>query len=235
MVSSSKSTSKYGISICRDQCFHAWPPTWSGTLSLQRPPYSHNLGLGMWWRFSSPLTVEFITDRRMGSPNVPSPRFMNRPSECRITQRRDPLCWATCTWHHYRSVPHDDCRLYGHCPLGRLCVCPGEYAGGLRSGAADGLSPYGGDTGLCPGAAHRLARERSRRHDARAGARASTHPDLSESDSITPALVRRLHAEGFVVRAWGVVDEVLMPQVVEAGADGMTVNFPNTLLAYIQG
>jgi len=48
-------------------------------------------------------------------------------------------------------------------------------------------------------------------------------------------LVRRLHAEGFVVRAWGVVDEVLMPQVVEAGADGMTVNFPNTLLAYIQG
>lgn len=49
---------------------------------------------------------------------------------------------------------------------------------------------------------------------------------------ITPALVHRLHAAGFVVRAWGVANEALMRQVVEAGADGMTVNFPDKLLAY---
>jgi glycerophosphoryl diester phosphodiesterase len=55
------------------------------------------------------------------------------------------------------------------------------------------------------------------------------------ADTVTPALVRRLHAEGFVVRAWGVADEALMRQVVDAGADGMTVNFPDRLLAYIQG
>ncbi len=55
-----------------------------------------------------------------------------------------------------------------------------------------------------------------------------------KADSVTPALVRRLHAEGFVVRAWGVADEALMRQVVQAGADGMTVNFPDTLLAYLK-
>ena len=54
------------------------------------------------------------------------------------------------------------------------------------------------------------------------------------ANTVTPALVRRLHAEGFVVRAWGVADEALMRQVVDAGADGMTVNFPDTLLAYVQ-
>jgi glycerophosphoryl diester phosphodiesterase len=51
---------------------------------------------------------------------------------------------------------------------------------------------------------------------------------------VTSDLVRRLHTEGFVVRAWGVADEVLMRQVVEAGADGMTVNFPDKLLAHMQ-
>jgi glycerophosphoryl diester phosphodiesterase len=55
-----------------------------------------------------------------------------------------------------------------------------------------------------------------------------------KADVVTPALVRRLHAEGFVVRAWGVADEVLMRRVVEAGADGMTVNFPDRLLAYMK-
>jgi glycerophosphoryl diester phosphodiesterase len=52
--------------------------------------------------------------------------------------------------------------------------------------------------------------------------------------TVTPALVRHLHAQGFVVRAWGVTDEVLMRQVVDAGADGMTVNFPDKLVAYVQ-
>ena len=52
---------------------------------------------------------------------------------------------------------------------------------------------------------------------------------------VTPGLVQRLHAKGFVVRAWGVANEALMRQVVEAGADGMTVNFPDKLLAYMAG
>lgn len=54
------------------------------------------------------------------------------------------------------------------------------------------------------------------------------------ADTVTPDLVRRLHAEGFVVRAWGVATEDLMRQVVIAGADGMTVNFPDKLLAYLR-
>jgi glycerophosphoryl diester phosphodiesterase len=52
---------------------------------------------------------------------------------------------------------------------------------------------------------------------------------------VTPELVQRLHAAGFIVRAWGVANEALMRQVVEAGADGMTVNFPDKLLAYMAG
>ena len=51
---------------------------------------------------------------------------------------------------------------------------------------------------------------------------------------VTPELVQRLHAAGFVVRAWGVTNAALMCQVVEAGADGMTVNFPDKLLVYMR-
>jgi len=51
--------------------------------------------------------------------------------------------------------------------------------------------------------------------------------------TVTAELVKRLHAEGWVVRAWGVATEALMQQVVAAGADGMTVNFPDTLIAYL--
>jgi len=54
------------------------------------------------------------------------------------------------------------------------------------------------------------------------------------ADTITPKLVGRLHAEGFLVRAWGVTTEALMQQVVRAGADGMTVNFPDKLIAYLE-
>jgi glycerophosphoryl diester phosphodiesterase len=54
------------------------------------------------------------------------------------------------------------------------------------------------------------------------------------ADTVTREMVRRLHDEGFVVRAWGVATEDLMRQVVEAGADGMTVNFPDKLLAYLK-
>jgi glycerophosphoryl diester phosphodiesterase len=52
--------------------------------------------------------------------------------------------------------------------------------------------------------------------------------------TVTPELVRRLHAAGSVARAWGVITEALMQQVVQAGADGMTVNFPDKLIAYMQ-
>jgi len=55
------------------------------------------------------------------------------------------------------------------------------------------------------------------------------------ASQVTPALVQRLHAEGFRVRAWGVANDALMRQVVEAGADGMTVNSPDRLLAYMAG
>jgi len=54
------------------------------------------------------------------------------------------------------------------------------------------------------------------------------------AQAVTPALVRRLHAEGFVARAWGVTTEELMQQVVQAGADGMTINFPDKLIAYLK-
>lgn len=54
------------------------------------------------------------------------------------------------------------------------------------------------------------------------------------ASELTPEVVQRLHREGFVVRAWGVTTEELMRQVVRAGADGMTVNFPDTLIAYLQ-
>jgi glycerophosphoryl diester phosphodiesterase len=53
------------------------------------------------------------------------------------------------------------------------------------------------------------------------------------ADTVTADLVDRLHAAGFAVRAWGVPNEALMRQVVEAGADGMTVNFPDKLIAYL--
>jgi len=54
-----------------------------------------------------------------------------------------------------------------------------------------------------------------------------------KANRVTPELVRRLRAEGFVVRAWGVTSEDLMRQVVQAGADGMTVNFPDKLITYL--
>jgi glycerophosphoryl diester phosphodiesterase len=53
------------------------------------------------------------------------------------------------------------------------------------------------------------------------------------ADTVTTEMVSRLHAEGFAVRVWGVATEALMRQVVRAGADGATVNFPDKLLAYL--
>ena len=46
-------------------------------------------------------------------------------------------------------------------------------------------------------------------------------------------LVDRLHQKGFIVRVWGAGDEDVMRRVVEAGADGMTVDFPDKLASFI--
>ena len=51
---------------------------------------------------------------------------------------------------------------------------------------------------------------------------------------VTTELVADLHEKGFWVRAWGVATPELMLQVVDAGADGMTVNFPDQLNDYIK-
>jgi glycerophosphoryl diester phosphodiesterase len=52
--------------------------------------------------------------------------------------------------------------------------------------------------------------------------------------TLTPERVQRLHAQGFTVRAWGVGSEELMRRVVRSGADGMTIDFPDKLIAYLQ-
>lgn len=54
------------------------------------------------------------------------------------------------------------------------------------------------------------------------------------ADTVTPEWVHRLHAEGFVVRAWGVGTEELMRRAVRAGVDGMTVNFPDKLIGHLE-
>ena len=54
------------------------------------------------------------------------------------------------------------------------------------------------------------------------------------ADMVRPELVHRLRAEGFVARAWGVGTEELMQRVVQAGVDGMTVNLPDKLIAYLE-
>ena len=51
---------------------------------------------------------------------------------------------------------------------------------------------------------------------------------------VTEERVAAWHRLGFNVRAWGVSDEELMRRVYDAGADGMTVNFPDKLLQYIE-
>ncbi|MBQ2757686.1 MAG: MBL fold metallo-hydrolase [Clostridia bacterium] len=54
------------------------------------------------------------------------------------------------------------------------------------------------------------------------------------ADTVTPELVAAWHALGLNVRAWGVSNEALMRHVYDCGADGMTVNFPDKLTAYIK-
>lgn len=55
-----------------------------------------------------------------------------------------------------------------------------------------------------------------------------------EATEVTAEKVAYWHREGFNVRPWGLANEMLMRQVYDAMADGMTVNFPDKLTAYIR-
>jgi glycerophosphoryl diester phosphodiesterase len=48
---------------------------------------------------------------------------------------------------------------------------------------------------------------------------------------VTKALVDRWRSQGLYIRAWGVKNVALMRRAISAGVDGMTVDFPNVLLA----
>lgn len=53
------------------------------------------------------------------------------------------------------------------------------------------------------------------------------------AEEVTEENVALWHGMGLGVRAWGVANEQLMRQVADRGADGMTVNFPDRLTAYL--
>ena len=55
-----------------------------------------------------------------------------------------------------------------------------------------------------------------------------------KGSNVTTENVEKWHRLGFNVRAWGISDESIMKQVYDAGANGMTVNFPDRLLDYIR-
>lgn len=54
------------------------------------------------------------------------------------------------------------------------------------------------------------------------------------SRETTEENVKLWHGMGFNVRAWGVSDPDIMKKVTDAGADGMTVNFPDLLTEYVK-
>lgn len=53
------------------------------------------------------------------------------------------------------------------------------------------------------------------------------------AENITPESVREAHSRGLAVRAWGVPDTGQMKRAAETGIDGMTVDFPDKLISYI--
>ena len=56
-----------------------------------------------------------------------------------------------------------------------------------------------------------------------------------KADTLNEENVKRLKAEGFSIRAWGVTDESLMEHCLDVGVDGgMTVNFPDRLTAAME-
>ena len=54
------------------------------------------------------------------------------------------------------------------------------------------------------------------------------------ANQVTAENVGKWHEMGFSVRAWGVADAAAMRRVFDAGADGMTVNFPDLLTGYMR-
>ena len=62
----------------------------------------------------------------------------------------------------------------------------------------------------------------------------SAYEICPKADTVTAELVNFWHGAGLNVRAWGVSDEETMKKVYDAGVDGMTVNFPDKLTAYIE-
>ena len=54
------------------------------------------------------------------------------------------------------------------------------------------------------------------------------------ADITTAELVGKLRRNGFFVRCHGVYSEELMRRVVDSGASGMTINFPDKLLEYVE-
>lgn len=55
-----------------------------------------------------------------------------------------------------------------------------------------------------------------------------------QGECIDKEKVDMLHKEGFNVRAWGIFDTDIMKAVYDAGVDGMTANFPDELIKYIE-
>ena len=53
------------------------------------------------------------------------------------------------------------------------------------------------------------------------------------AETLTPDLTQKWHGLGLRVRAWGVKNEELMRHVCACGSDGMTVNFPDKLTAFL--
>ena len=62
----------------------------------------------------------------------------------------------------------------------------------------------------------------------------SAYEICPKADTVTPELIKTWHGAGLNVRVWGVTDENLMRRVYDMGVDGMTVNFPDKLTAYIK-
>jgi glycerophosphoryl diester phosphodiesterase len=73
-----------------------------------------------------------------------------------------------------------------------------------------------------------LLREAS---DPMAGAAAGANILCPRAADVGAALVERLHAAGYVVRAWGLKgrDEAEMARLVDCGVDGMTTDYPDVL------
>lgn len=55
-----------------------------------------------------------------------------------------------------------------------------------------------------------------------------------KAELVTVELMKKWRNAGLGVRAWGVRDDMLMKRMCDLGVDGMTVNFPDKLDAYLR-